>query len=192
MSPAPTTKPKGMKLILSRVEEKDFDELLEVQYKAFGDVDVHQALFGPNTKENRDRVKEAFVKDMHNDVADYWMKLVDATTGRIVSASQWKIYPSWVTPKEHHKFEAPFYEGDERKWSEYMGNDFYRRRGEWANHPHVCECSHNSCIPIPATNCYISTVYPVHRPRLPAMRCRIHTRKMGNRSSGQASVASMG
>jgi len=124
-------------LILSRVQEKDFDELLEVQFKAFSHVDIHQALFGPNTKENRDRVKEAFIKDMHNDVADCWMKLVDETTGRIVSASQWKIYPSWVKPKEHPAFESPFYEGKERKISEKLGNDFYEKRGAWSDHPHV-------------------------------------------------------
>jgi hypothetical protein len=126
-----------MKLVLSRVEEKDWDELLEVQYKAFKDVDIHQALFGPNTKENRDRVKKAFIEESKTDISDCWLKLVDTNTGRIVSASQWKIYPSWA-PKKKEPFQAPFYEGQVRTDAEHLGQDFMVRREKYQyGSPHV-------------------------------------------------------
>jgi hypothetical protein len=80
-----------MHFVLSRVTEEDLDEMLEIQFRAFSKVDVHEALFGPNTKHHRDLVKARFLKDMKEDVADCWMKLVDKSTGKIVSAAQWKI-----------------------------------------------------------------------------------------------------
>jgi hypothetical protein len=129
-----------MKLVLSRVEEGDWDELLKVQFKAFRDVDIHQALFGPDTVENRARVKQAFIADSKSDVADCWLKLVDTTTGRIVSASQWKVYPSWAENKEKHLFQTPFYEGQVRTDAEELGNDFMARREKYQyGSPHVCE-----------------------------------------------------
>jgi hypothetical protein len=134
------SKPRGMKLVLSRVEEKDWDELLEVQYTSFKDVDIHQALFGPNTQENRLRVKQAFIAESRNDISDCWLKLVDLTTNRIVSASQWKIYPSWKDKTEKGLFEAPFYEGQVRRDAEELGRDFMVRREKYQyGSPHVCK-----------------------------------------------------
>ena len=135
----PPSRPPKMHFVLSRVAEEDFDELLEVQFRAFQKVGLHEALFGPNTKENRDRVKKQFVQDMHSDASDYWMKLVDTTTNRIVSASQWKIYPSWAPLKSHDKFQATWFEGEDRKMAEYLCEDFMTRRSKHMfGHAHVC------------------------------------------------------
>jgi hypothetical protein len=135
-----------MHFVLSRVTEEDLDEMLEIQFRAFSKVDVHTALFGPNTKEHRDLVKVRFLKEMKEDVADCWMKLVDKSTGKIVSAAQWKIYPTWAPLPEHPPLVADWHpEGDERKWAEEMITEFIEKRGSrMYNHAHVCMCSPSS------------------------------------------------
>ncbi|KAF2400460.1 hypothetical protein EJ06DRAFT_431512 [Trichodelitschia bisporula] len=129
-----------MKLIQSRVREEDFDELLEIQFRAFSKVDLHQALFGPNTKEARDATKVKFIKTMHTDPTDCWMKLTDADTGKIVSAAQWKIYPSWTPVADDHAPEEddPNADPDLKAQAAFLAKDFMERRAKHMyGHPHV-------------------------------------------------------
>lgn len=126
---------------MSRVTEEDFDELLEVQFRSFAPVPIHEALFGPNTKEQRDAIKADFIKSMHSDPSDCWMKLVDKSNGRIVSGALWKIYPSWNDKEARHDGAAPWFEGEDRTMAEFLMKDFMDRRVRYMwNHPHVCEC----------------------------------------------------
>jgi len=125
---------------MSRVTEDDFDELLEIQYRAFEVVPLHEALFGPNTKEQRDAIKANFIKSMHTDPSDCWMKLVDKSNGRIVSGALWKIYPSWNDKEQRHDGEATWFEGEDRAMAEFLMKDFMDRRIKYMwNHPHVCK-----------------------------------------------------
>jgi hypothetical protein len=132
-----------MHFVMSRVTEEDLDEMLEIQFRAFAHVDVHTALFGPNTQHHRDLTKARFLKDMKEDVADCWMKLVDKSTGKIVSCAQWKIYPTWAPMPEHPPFKADYFDdADERKWAEEMCADFMEKRAaRMYNHAHVCTSS---------------------------------------------------
>jgi hypothetical protein len=127
-----------MHFVMSRATEEDFDELLEVQFRAFEVVPLHEALFGPNTPENRARVKKEFVQHMKEDASDCWMKLVDKSTGKIVSASRWQIYPSWKDVKTEDP-QAPFIENpEEREMAEFLMKDFMDRRIKYTyHHPHV-------------------------------------------------------
>ena len=123
---------------MSRATEEDFDELLEVQFRSFKVVPIHEALFGPNTKENRDRVKANFLKSMKEDSADCWMKLVDKSTNRIVSGSLWKIYPSWAPVATHDAHSDFLDDKEDREMSEFLTNDFMQRRIKYTyNHAHV-------------------------------------------------------
>lgn len=125
---------------MSRVTESDFDELLEVQYRAFSVVPLHEALFGHNTPEQRAKVKADFIKSMRSDPSDCWMKLVDKSNGRIVSAALWKIYPSWNDNEQRHDGEATWFEGEDRAMAEFLMKDFMDRRVKYMwNHPHVCK-----------------------------------------------------
>jgi hypothetical protein len=155
-----------MHLILSRVQEEDFDELLEVQFRAFAKVDIHTALFGKNTPEMRAITKEKFIKDMKEDPADCWMKLVDTATGKIVSAAQWKIYPTWAPHGEHEPFKADWFEGKEREAAEEMCNKFMKiREGHMYGHAHVCMFSSRShpLLMIQIADLILdSTLHPLH------------------------------
>ncbi|TID16586.1 Acyl-CoA N-acyltransferase [Venturia nashicola] len=127
-----------MHLVLSRVQEDDFDELLEVQFRAFAHLDMHTAIMGKNTLEMRALAKEKFVKDMREDPTDCWMKLVDTATGKIVSAAQWKIYSTWAPLASHGEFKADWFEGKEREAAEEMFTKFMTiRSGHMYGHSHV-------------------------------------------------------
>jgi hypothetical protein len=174
-----------MHLVLSRVQESDFDELLEVQFRAFAHVGVHTALFGPNTPEMRQLTKEKFIKDMHEDSSDCWMKLVDTATGKIVSAAQWKIYPSWAPHGEHPPFKADWFEGKEREAAEEICNKFMKiREGHMYGHAHVCMFSSLSTgvTGLEMLTRDESAIYPLHRSGCAALRRWLHTRQMGHRA----------
>jgi hypothetical protein len=189
-----------MHFVLSRVTEEDLDEMLEVQFRAFSKVDVHLALFGPNTKEHRDLTKARFLKDMKEDAADCWMKLVDTSNGKIVSAAQWKIYPTWAPLPEHPPLVADWHpEGEERQWAEEMIQEFLEKRGaRMYNHAHVCTCFNSYSFPESLLRGVItnlaghSTLYPFHRPFLPEMRRRLHPREMGHGSRRSFTRPSVG
>jgi hypothetical protein len=129
-----------MHFVLSRVTEEDMDEMLEVQFRAFSKVDIHTALFGPNTQHHRDLVKARFLQEMKEDAADCWMKLVDTSNNKIVSAAQWKIYPSWA-PLPDHPFVADFHEDAvDQECAEQMVVEFMEKRVKrMHNHAHVCK-----------------------------------------------------
>jgi hypothetical protein len=187
-----------MHLTLSRATEADFDELLEVQFRAFHKVGLHEALFGPNDKHHRDMTKERFLKDMKEDPADCWMKLVDTSTGKLVSAAQWKIYPTWAPLPEHPPFEATWFEGEEKQMAEFLCADFMERRAKHMyNHAHVCT-SNQSYLTSDAysdhftNNIVSSALHPFYRPRLPTQRRWLHPREMGHRSCRSPIGANVG
>jgi hypothetical protein len=177
-----------MHFVLSRVTEEDLEEMIEVQFRSFSKVDVHTALFGSNTKANRDLTKVRFLKDMKEDVADCWMKLVDKNTGKIVSAAQWKIYPTWAPMPEHPPLDATWHEGEEKAWAEEIVKGFLEKRGSrMYNHAHVCTLPFPPfpfLFPQPAKLTVISSLsalHPLHRPFLSEMRRGLHPREMGHR-----------
>ena len=125
---------------MSRVTEADLDELLEAQYIAFSVVPLHEALLGPNTPEQRAKVKADFVKSMHLNSSNCWMKLVDKSNGRLVSAAMWKIYASWNDNEKWQDRQVMWYEGEDRTMEEFLMKDFMDRRVKYMwNHPHVCK-----------------------------------------------------
>jgi hypothetical protein len=138
MGSIPEQKRGDVQFELSRVQESDFDELLEVQFEAFKDVDAHHTLFGPNTPQNRARVKNDFIASMHSDSSDCWMKLTDKSNGRIASAALWKVYPSWDDTKKVEYGRVTWVEGKDKESIEYLMKDFMDRRARYTyNHPHV-------------------------------------------------------
>lgn len=114
-----------MRLVLSRVTSADFDAILPVQFEAFSTVDLATVFFGKGTPGNIAAAKKKLIEVFHNDPADLWLKIEDEDeeveiavvpdpdsigdgdsgkwekkkVKRLVSASNWKIYPTYVEPK---------------------------------------------------------------------------------------------
>lgn len=138
-----------MHLILSRVKDEDLDELLLGQYSAFTGNAAHDAIYGLNTPVARADAKKKFLKEMHTDPADYWLKIVDQDSGKLVAASNWKIYPTWAESKgEQVKDEMNdehaiygFQPGSvELRAHEVTMEDYIGRRKRYTDgEAHVCE-----------------------------------------------------
>lgn len=119
-----------MYLTLSRVEPSDFDAILPVLFEAFDPIELSAVFFGKASPENLSLRKKMILESFHNDPADTWLKITDedeeievdvidehlAEEGegnlsrktvkgrkrvkRIVCASNWKVYPTFVEPKQ--------------------------------------------------------------------------------------------
>lgn len=86
-----------MRLTLSRVASDDFDTIVPIQFAAFANNGAHLAQLGFASPESIAHAKKIFLDGFVSDSADYWLKVTDEdANGRIVAASNWKIYPTYV------------------------------------------------------------------------------------------------
>lgn len=67
-------------------------ELLDVQYDAFPDF-VRIIFMGCHSKDDLPKLIPKYVEKMSSDPSDVWIKVTDNATGKIVAASNWKIFP---------------------------------------------------------------------------------------------------
>ncbi|KAI9794963.1 MAG: hypothetical protein M1833_007337 [Piccolia ochrophora] len=75
---------------------------------------------------------------MAHDPADTWLKIRDAETGKIVSAANWKVYPSYVEAPKPEIHATWWEEGSkEREMAETVMEDFFERRRKNCKEAHV-------------------------------------------------------
>ena len=109
-----------MRLVLSRARLEDFDQIAALCLKAFEGQDLVRAFFGHGDPTSLAHTKKFMLAGTTTDPADVFLKIEDEdvdveidvlndkgnATGekhrgkRIVCASNWKIYPTYVTPAE--------------------------------------------------------------------------------------------
>jgi len=137
-----------MKLILSRVVPSDLDALVPVAFDAFATNGGWTALYGVKNAENIANAKRNFLKDMDTDSSDVWLKITDEDAGgRIVSGSNWKLYPTYVKADFDRKAEnvekltaqniCHFTEEKQREEACWLLQDFMRRRYGNTREAHV-------------------------------------------------------
>lgn len=108
-----------MQLVLSRLEPKDLDTIVPMLFKSFHKVDLANVFFGRDSPASYAYCKSQLLDGMQNEPADVFLKIEDLDAQadvnvldergntiaterrtRIVCASNWKIFPTYVTPKE--------------------------------------------------------------------------------------------
>jgi hypothetical protein len=77
--------------ILARATESDIDEIAELEYDCFPEF-VRRLFMGCHSRADLKKCKDRHLKHMQNDPNDAWIKVTDKKTGRIVAASNWKLY----------------------------------------------------------------------------------------------------
>jgi GNAT superfamily N-acetyltransferase len=111
-----------MKLVLSRLEPRDLDAIVPVMFEAFEKVDLCWVFFGRKSAASYVYTKRLLLTGLQTDPADVFLKIEDLdeevdvnllddkgrVTGterrkRIVCASNWKIFPTYITPKEQQE-----------------------------------------------------------------------------------------
>ncbi|KIW13283.1 hypothetical protein PV08_08471 [Exophiala spinifera] len=111
-----------MRLFISRVEPKDMDAIVPLLFETFKTEDLNKVFFGRGSQASKAYTKKLLLAGLLNDPADVFIKLVDEDQEvdvdvlddeanvvgtekrkRIIAASDWKIYPTYVTPQEEQQ-----------------------------------------------------------------------------------------
>ncbi|EXJ71776.1 uncharacterized protein A1O5_05586 [Cladophialophora psammophila CBS 110553] len=108
-----------MHLVLSRLESRDLDAIVPMMFESFRKIDLANVFFGRKSPASYAYSKRTLLNGLQNDPADVFLKIEDLDAEvdvnvldeqgnaiaterrkRIVCASNWKIYPTYVPPKE--------------------------------------------------------------------------------------------
>jgi len=119
-----------MQLVLSRLEPRDLDAIVPMMFEAFGKIELTPVFFGRKSPSSYAYAKKVLLTGLQTDPADVFLKIEDLDAEvdvdvlddqgnavrterrkRIVCGSNWKIYPTYVTPKEVQEAKTPFAKG---------------------------------------------------------------------------------
>jgi hypothetical protein len=139
-----------MPLALSRVTADDFDTLIPIQFTAFANNGTHHAQLGLRNAANIANAKAIFRKNFASDPADVWLKVTDEdANSKIIAASNWKIYPTYVksdfdakaTSVDKMTAEDVTWHGDERQKEDAVTilKEFFATRYRRMREAHVCK-----------------------------------------------------
>jgi hypothetical protein len=86
------------KFALARASTSDLPELCRLQYKCFPQL-IREIFMGCKTEDDLPRLAQHYEKSMRENPNDIWIKVTDPATGRIVSASNWRVYVNGTIPE---------------------------------------------------------------------------------------------
>ncbi|KIX08142.1 uncharacterized protein Z518_02798 [Rhinocladiella mackenziei CBS 650.93] len=111
-----------MHLVLSRIEPRDLDAIVPMMFDSFSKVDLANVFFGRKSPASYAYSKKVLLTGLHTDPADVFLKIEDLDAEvdvnildnkgnpigterrkRIVCASNWKIFPTYVAPQEQQE-----------------------------------------------------------------------------------------
>lgn len=111
-----------MHLVLSRIEPPDLDAIVPMMFESFKKVDLANVFFGRRSPVSYAYAKRLLLTGLQRDPADVFLKIEDLDAEadvnvlddkgntivterrtRIVCASNWKIFPTYVMPKEERE-----------------------------------------------------------------------------------------
>ncbi|KAF4556601.1 Hypothetical protein D9617_1g084790 [Elsinoe fawcettii] len=101
---------------LSRVEDDDFPELIDVELRSFTDQVIRDTYIGPDTPEGREAHRQKYLGIRKREMQDFWIKVTEKSTGKIVAASNWKICPNRIpNHDESESLEFPWLKDEPEK-----------------------------------------------------------------------------
>jgi len=90
--------------VLSRASLEDIPEITLMEYRAFANIPLIQTTFlGCESEADLPKLVESFKSDMQNDPTSMWIKVVDKSTGKIIAASNWKLFINQANPDSDDK-----------------------------------------------------------------------------------------
>lgn len=94
-----------MQLQIARITDvADLKYLAPIEFAAFVEDGGHNVMLGLNTPSSINATIERQKKEFTFDSANFWIKVVDAdANNRIVAASNWKIFPTYVRSQFEEK-----------------------------------------------------------------------------------------
>ena len=71
--------------------------MVNLQYDCFDEF-VREIFLGCTSREDLPKIKNKYVKTMMRNSNDIWVKVTDQATGKIIAASNWRLYINGVPP----------------------------------------------------------------------------------------------
>lgn len=100
--------------ILGRATKSDLPGIIHAMYRTFTQQFIHDAFMGPDTAENKVNLVKRHEKIIDEDGGEFWTKVTDTSSGKIVAAGNWKIYQS-KAPLPVKESELPWLQGADPK-----------------------------------------------------------------------------
>lgn len=104
---------------LSRATEADLPEIVKTMWLSFPQV-VRDLMIGAPTEESIPKVVEYHRQVLREHHHAVWIKVVENSTGKIVGAALWKIYPNAGQPASGDEQPPPWLEGEKREASKKL------------------------------------------------------------------------
>ncbi|KAL8369586.1 hypothetical protein RB595_000084 [Gaeumannomyces hyphopodioides] len=89
----PPGQPARARFVLSRATPADAAAIAAAEYPCFDDY-VREVFMGLKSEADVPLLADRYARTMREDPHDVWIKVVDAQSGRLAAASNWKVYPS--------------------------------------------------------------------------------------------------
>ncbi|KAF2153522.1 hypothetical protein K461DRAFT_278331 [Myriangium duriaei CBS 260.36] len=126
---------------LLRAVPDDMPEIVDLLWTVFTAQRTRDAFLGPDTPEGRKACVERYGKDMREHPADYWLKVVDNASGKIIAISNWRIHPT-VAPEPYENMDLPWLDYDKEYQKKIVGilHDIVNARKRLYTQPHIQLC----------------------------------------------------
>lgn len=140
---------------MSRASPDDMRELVDLEYRCFdlfvqeGRAEGHNlcvkhlliipVFMGPDTPEGRAALCKRYSKNMQGDPSDIWMKVVDASTNRIVAASDWKVHVT-CAPSDAMDVLPDWLDGEKLERAKKVVEIMEETRRKSMTGPYIREC----------------------------------------------------
>ncbi|KAL6251344.1 hypothetical protein RBB50_001552 [Rhinocladiella similis] len=131
-----------MRLVISRVEPKDLDAIVPLLFETFKTEDLTKVFFGRGSQVSKAYTRKLLLAGLLNDPADVFLKMEDEDhevdvdvlddeanvvgtekRKKLIAASDWKIYPTYVTPEEEEQQEAKKADADNLTVFSYLDTE---------------------------------------------------------------------
>jgi hypothetical protein len=130
--------PSNAAFSLARATPDDMTEIVNLQYACFPEF-VRLVFMGCHTEADVPRIRDKYIQMMQDDPSDIWIKVTDNKTGRIIAASDWKVY---ITKATYGSEQPDWLEGEEREKSMRIIEQCNAYRARAMPGPYIRPCYH--------------------------------------------------
>lgn len=96
---------------LSKAGPEDIAACVDVLFDTFKHEYFHQTIGGPDTPHWRANLTQTYIETLQTMPGDYWMKVIDTATGKVIGTSNWDIQPN-VVPSVQRNMKTPWLDDD--------------------------------------------------------------------------------
>ncbi|GAM91104.1 hypothetical protein ANO11243_091510 [Dothideomycetidae sp. 11243] len=91
------------KFRLARASAADLPEIVDLLFRVFTDETNHDLCMGLDTPEGHSNLSKVLAQIMRTNPGDYWIKILDESTGRIIAATNYRIHLA-VVPEQSSEY----------------------------------------------------------------------------------------